>query len=222
MVYAPGGTRRSAAFAGIEPGSERYLHWLAEKMLPCLEVIFRYGVRDVFMPFVMIGHVNEATTDIEKQVVIPAARLATDSHLLKSFRDRGWRLRLATCAYHDALQPFVERLQRETSAGATHTLWGTFVPSYTDWWSYLLSMACAGQIKSRADAIRALYGEDVSPITLCLSFGKPMLSPDLVPPLLLDNVQCYWSQQIGYSLTDSQFRKVLYDASYLRKTWAQD
>lgn len=222
MVYAPGGTRRSAAFAGIEPGSERYLRWLSEQMLPCLETIFRYGVNHVFMPFIMLGHVNEANADIAKEVVIPAARLATDPYLLTSFRDRGWRLRLTTCAYHELLQPYMQRLHEGTATDSRHTLWGTMVPSHSLWWSNLLALARMQQIESHDDAIRALYGESIPPITLCLSFGKPMVSPDLFPPLLMGSVQCYWSQQIGYSLTDQQFRKVLYDAVYLRKTWQKD
>jgi hypothetical protein len=67
-----------------------------------------------------------------------------------------------------------------------------------------------------------MYGEDVPPIDLCFSFGKPMISPDLFPLLLMNNVQCYWSQQAGYSLTDQQFRKVLYDYAFLRNTWQQN
>ena len=49
-----------------------------------------------------------------------------------------------------------------------------------------------------------------------------MVAPDLFPPLLMDDVQCYWSQQAGYSLTEQQFRRIVYDYAYLRQTWQED
>jgi hypothetical protein len=221
MVYAPGGTRRSAAFAGIEPWSAEYLRVGQDKYIECLEVIFRYGVEHAFTPAVMVGHANEVE-DIEGQLIVPLARFVTNGRLLDACRQHGWRVRIASSAYREVLKPYMDILEEKTPANATHTWWMTFTPSYESWWSTLIALAKSEQVSTRSEAIRVMYGEEIPPITLCISFGKLMVSPDLFPPLLMDNVQCYWSQQAGSSLTDQQFRKILYDYAYLRQTWRKD
>jgi hypothetical protein len=221
LLYAPGGTRRSAAFAGVEPWSKEYLRLGQDGIVRCLEVIFRHGVEHVFTPSIMVGHANEVE-NIEQQLIIPMGRFVTNPRLLQLCRERGWRMKIAPSAYHDVLQPFMEQLEKNSPENAKHTWWMSFTPNYESWWSTLFALAKSEQVTSRDDAIHALYGEEIPPITLCLSFGKPMISPDFIPPLLMDNVHCYWSQQAGYGLTDAQFRKVLYDYAYLRQTWQKD
>jgi hypothetical protein len=46
-----------------------------------------------------------------------------------------------------------------------------------------------------------------------------MVAYQVIPPLLLGQLHCYWSQQPGYSLTERQLRTILYDYVYLRTTW---
>lgn len=221
MLFAPGGTRRSAAFAGVKAWSDSYLRLGQDGITRCLDVIFRHGVEHVFTPSIMVGHANEVE-DIEQQLIMPMGRFVTDTRLLTICREHGWRMKIAPSTYNDILQPFMDILDENAPENARHTWWMTFTPSYESWWSTLLALAKSEQVTSRNDAIRALYGEEVPPITLCLSFGKPMVSPDLISPLLMDNVHAYWSQQAGYGLTDVQFRKVLYDYAYLRQTWQKD
>lgn len=221
LVYAPGGTRRSAAFAGIEPWSADYLRIGQDQITACLATIFQYGVENVFTPTIMVGHANEVD-DIASQLMLPMGRFITDPRLLEIFRSHGWRVRVAPSAYQEILQPFIDILDKNSPPNARHTWWMTFTPSYESWWSTLFDTVKSAQVSTREEAIRALYGEDVAPISLCIAFGKLMVSPDFFPPLLMDNVQCYWSQQAGYSLTDERFRKILYDYAYLRPTWQKD
>jgi hypothetical protein len=221
MVYAPGGTRRSASFRGIEPWSDNYIRVMQDGFATCLDVIFRYGVEHVFTPMVMLGHANEVD-DVERQLIVRTGEFATDAHLLRITREHGWRVMLAPSDYSNVLQPYIECLQQNSPDNATRTWWMTITPSYDSWWSTMIALAKSDHVRTRAEAVRVLYGEDVPPITLFLAFGKPMISPDLFPPLLMDNVQCYWSQQVGYTLTDQQFRKVLYDFAFLRQTWQKN
>ena len=44
----------------------------------------------------------------------------------------------------------------------------------------------------------------------------------IIPPLLVGQLQCYWSQQPGYTLTEVQLRTILYDYAYLRTTWQEE
>jgi hypothetical protein len=221
MVYAPGGTRRSAMFAGIEPWSEEYLRKGEDGVAACLDIIFRHGVQHVFMPAVMVGHAKEVD-DVEQQLIRQMGAMIGDPYLLNLVNKYGWRLRIAPSAYTEVLRPLSEHLERNSPTGTSRTWWLTITPSYDSWWSTVLALAKSDKVQSRSDAIVALFGEDVPPITLCLAFGKPMISPDLFPPLLMDNVHCYWSQQAGLTLTEQQFRKVLYDYAFLRQTWQKD
>jgi hypothetical protein len=188
--------------------------------------MFRYGVENVFMPAVMTTHAHEIdwsqANALEQQLLIPIGRFVTNKRLLLACRERGWRLRIVPGAHRAVLQPFIDILEANTPQQTAHTWWMTFTPSHESWWSHLFSVVNANGVATRSDAIRALYGEDVPPISLCVSFGKLTISPDLFPPLLMDTVHCYWSQQVGSSLTDLQFRHILYDYAFLRQTWQQD
>ena len=43
-----------------------------------------------------------------------------------------------------------------------------------------------------------------------------------LPPLLFEEIQCYWTQRPGYSLTEVELRTIFYDRAYLRATWRPD
>lgn len=221
MVYAPGGTRRSAMFAGVEPWSTEYVRLGHEGITKCIDLIFRHGVEHVFTPAVMAGHAQEVGA-IEQKLFKTMSSFLADPHLLALVRGYGWRMRIAPSAYTDVLSPLSESIEKATASDGKHTWWLTVTPSIESWWSTFINLAKSEQVHSRADAILALYGEAVPPIRLCLAFGKPMVAPDLFPPLLMDDVQCYWSQQAGYSLTEQQFRRIVYDYAYLRQTWQKD
>ena len=221
MVYAPGGTRRSAMFAGVEPWSAEYVRLGYEGITKCIDLIFRHGVKHVFTPAIMAGHAREVGA-IEQELFKTMSSFFADPRLLALVRGYGWRMRIAPSAYADVLGPVTESLERDTVSDGKHTWWLTVTPSIDSWWSTFIKVAKSEEVHSRAEAIVALYGEDVPPITLCLAFGKPMVAPDLFPPLLMESVQCYWSQQAGYSLTEQQFRRILYDYAFLRQTWQKD
>jgi hypothetical protein len=221
MVYAPGGTRRSAMFAGVEPWSTEYVHLGHEGITKCIDLVFRHGVEHVFTPAIMAGHAREVGA-IEQTLFKTMSSFLADPHLLALVREYGWRMRIAPSAYADVLRPLSESIERDTASDGTRTWWLTVTPSIESWWSTFINLAKSEQVYSRADAILALYGEAVPPIRMCLAFGKPMVAPDLFPPLLMDDVQCYWSQQAGYSLTEQQFRRIVYDYAYLRQTWQED
>jgi hypothetical protein len=56
-----------------------------------------------------------------------------------------------------------------------------------------------------------------------VGFGKPVLGTTLIPPLLCGpDLQCYWTQRAGLSLTATMLREILYDFAYTRRTFRQD
>jgi hypothetical protein len=86
----------------------------------------------------------------------------------------------------------------------------------------LESAAGRSGAQTRRDSIRALYGEDIPLATMMVAFGKPVISPDQVPPLLVGKMDCYWTQRPGYRMTERELRTMLYDHAYVRRTWRTD
>ena len=122
MVYAPGGTRRSATFAGIVPWSAEHVRESQNRFVECLDVIFRYGVEHVFSPMIMVGHAKEVD-DIERQLIVRVGEFAADPYLQDMVRRRGWQIKLAPSAFSQALEPYAEELRvRAASKCCTHVV----------------------------------------------------------------------------------------------------
>jgi hypothetical protein len=219
MIFAVGGTRRSAALAGISPESEEFARWSYRRMNDCFDLIFRHGVRHLFTFAIVASQLNEATTGYRERLLDYVAWGLAGPQAMADYHRLGWRVRLLGSEHLPALAPVAERLLAETAANSRHTLWWSVVPAPDLQWESLLAAAQTARARSRKEAIRALYGEDVPPASLYLAFGKPLVSPSLFPPLLVGDMQCYWSQRPGYMLTEQEFRTILYDYAYLRRTW---
>lgn len=221
MVYAPGGTRRQATFAGVSPWSDAYFQWARQATIDCFHLIFQNGVRHLFSPTLTPGNFAESNAYrgrllewVEWGIAGPEA--------LRDYARHSWRARLIGSEHVPELQDVAARLIAETPATSAHTLWWTVMPTPEAAWRSLLHAAQQSKAATRVELIRAIYGEEIPLITLYLAFGKPMLSASILPPLLWGDVQCYWSQQPGYSLTAEQFRAILHDFAFLRQTWVQD
>ncbi len=221
MVYAPGGTRRQAAFDGLTPWSDAYFRWARQATIKCFDLIFQHGVHHLFSPTLTPGNFAEANVYRHKLLQwVEWGAAGPDA--LDDYARHGWRVRLIGSEHVPELQNAAARLMTDTPATSAHTLWWTVMPTPEAAWQSLLHAAQQSKAATRADLMRVLYGEEIPLITLYLAFGKPLLSSGVLPPLLLGDVQCYWSQQPGYSLTVEQFRTILYDFAFLRQTWAPD
>lgn len=221
MAYAPGGTRRQATFNGLSPWSDAYFRWARQATIACFDLIFQNGVRHLFSPTLTPGNFAEANAYrprllqwVEWGIAGPEA--------LHNYARHGWRVRLIGGEHVPELQNAAARLITDTPVTSAHTLWWTVMPTPEAAWESLLHAAQQSKTTSRADLMYTLYGEELPLITLYLAFGKPQFSSGVLPPLLLGDMQCYWSQQPGYSLTTEQFRTILYDFAFLRQTWTQD
>ena len=218
MIYAASGTRRQAALAGVDADSEHYVTWSHMQALDAVQLLFDHGVRHVFTllagpgQFQEVGAYRARLLDwIEWGVAsLPA---------LAEFRRRGWRVRLLC----DQGVPQLDRAQRAVAqTGGEVTLWFQVVADSEAPWRWILAAMNRTQAASRCELIKALYGEAVPMASLYLAFGKPIIAPELLPPLLTDTVQCYWSQRPGYALDEEELRRVLYDYAFLRPTWQAD
>lgn len=219
IVYAPAGTRRSAVLAGV--ANDAYAQWSRTQMIRACRLLFDHGVQHIFTISVTPGQFAEVGAYREKLLDWVEWGL-TGPEALADYRELGWRVRMPCCDEIPRLADAAERLRQETASASGKTLWCMVIPDDEAPWRWILQALARSKATTRQQAIRALYGEDVPLTTLYLSFGKPIVAPDLLPPLLMDKVQCYWTQRPGYSLTAPELRSILYDYAYLRPTWQQD
>lgn len=217
VVYTMGGTRRAAAIAGIKPESDAYIQWTREQMVQGVQLLFQYGVRHVFVMAITPENYRESGAYRERLLDFTDWGIA-GPEAIADYKRKKWRVRLLGSEDIPKLQPTAARLIAETAVQSDHTLWCLVVPDEEAPWRQIFQV----NANSKQQAIHALYGEEVPSINMFLSTGKPMFNLNLLPPLLIGNVQCYWRQQPGHSLTEKEWRTILYDYAFTRATWNQD
>lgn len=220
VVYAVAGTRRSAALEGQPSLGHTFARWSHGKMLDSCDLIFRHGVRHIFTILATPGQFAE-TGPYRNQFIDWIQWGFGSNEALSAFDRYPWRPRLLT----DDTVPELLSLQQATaksSAGAKQILWCLVISDIEALWRQMLSAIVAARATTRAAAAVAFYGQEIPPVTLFLGFGKPVISPDLLPPLLMDKVHCYWTQQPGYRLSEEELRRILYDYAFVRATWQAD
>ncbi|MBV8882537.1 MAG: hypothetical protein JO235_00855 [Chroococcidiopsidaceae cyanobacterium CP_BM_RX_35] len=220
IIYATGGTRRAAALAGI-PINEEYPRSSHPHMLRSWELIFHFGVQHLIAPAGRPQIFAERSLYRDRVLHWMKWGLA-GSESLDFYRAANWRVRLIVAGNSiSELSDIAATLEQATSAATGPNLWFLTTLDYDNLWSWI-GKAFANGACTKAEAVRALFGADIPPAKLLLSFGKPLVALDHLPPLLYEEIQCYWTQRPGYSLTERELRTILYDYAYLRPTWRQD
>jgi hypothetical protein len=215
-IYAAGGTRRSAALAGITPHTDEYANWLRGEMLSFMELLFSHGLRHVFAPTIISPNVVEFAHYRERFLGWVVQNLV-GAEALADYARRGWRVRMIGTEGIPELQTAAAELVRATPPDWSRTLWWVASPTPEAPWDAALDTVASAGARTRAEAIRALYGEDIPLATLFISCGKPIAMYDLIPPLLVGKLQCYWVQRPGYQLDEHMIRSILYDYAYTRR-----
>lgn len=222
MIYSVSGTRRGAALAGKDTQGEEYVRWSRERMMVCLDLIFGHGVQHVLMPVITPSQFNEATPQYREHLWQWLDEGLAGPEALAEYQERGWRVRIPFGQELPRLRRASSSVERTTADESRCNLWVFVVPEHNLLWKHALVRLQNAGSPSPQEAIRVLYGAPIPPATLYLDFGKPVVSPDLLPPLLAGVLHCYWTQQPGYSLDERQFRTILYDYAYIRPTWREN
>lgn len=221
MIYGVGGTRRHAIFEGIEPWSDEYIRWARESTIKSADLIFRHGVQNLLMVALIPSNFKEMNR-YQERLFSKTHWVMAGTEALADYARLGWRVRLLGAEQVPELQTTAEILCQATPAQSTRTFYWSVVTDKEGPWRELLTAAQRSQAKTRLELMHALYGEEISPATLYLAFGKPSISLEIIPPLLIGQIQCYWTQQPGYTLTEKQLRTIFYDYAYLRPTWREE
>lgn len=221
LIYGGGGTRRRAVFEGIEPWSDEFVTWTRKELMDRIDTLFRHGVRNVVITTLTPDNFREVNR-YHDRLIERTKWFIAGTEALADYAQLGWRVRLIGAESLPTLRETVSELRTATGTDGCHTLYWNIVPDLESPWQQLLTAAQQAQTTSRAEVVRALYGEEIPPASLYLAFGKPTFLPDIIPPLLLGPMQCYWSQKPGYSFTEAELRTILYDYAYLRPTWQSE
>ena len=222
MIYSVSGTRRGAALAGKDTQGQEYVRWSRERMMVCLDLIFGHGVQHILMPVITPSQFNEATPQYREHLWRWLEEGLAGPEALSGYQERGWRVRIAFGQELLRLREASGSLERTTADESRCNLWVFVVPEHNLLWKHALVRLQNADALSPEEGIRILYGASIPPATLYLDFGKPVVSPDLLPPLLTGVLHCYWTQRPGYSLDRRQFRTILYDYAYVRPTWRKN
>jgi len=223
FIYAASGTRRAAALAGLPTQGDEFARWTQGQLFRVVELIFHHGVEHLVMPMLGPSQFHEITAEYQEYLWRWFEWGLTGPDALALYQAKGWRVRMAFCDFNPRIREAGIRLREATPQGGQHTLWCVAVPEYHLPYEWMLQAAHQSGAQTYQEAIAALYGENIPPASLYLSTGKPLLSSLQIPPLLMSGpLQGYWSQRPGYSLDEAQFRAILHDYAYLRRTWLED
>ena len=227
VIYAAGGTRRSAVLAGVNGNGSEYALWSFLELLAAMAVIFADGTRHIITHAVIPPQFQESTPKYREHLYQWIKDIFGGKQAITEYQKRGWNVGLLLFGDEElrANLADADRVLRFATYDDQNTknLWLTFTASYDDLWTSLLEMILARKPVDRLDAIRNLCGAEIPPATLFLGYGKISISPATIHPLLMgDNMASYWKQRPGYSLTPKEWRRLLYDYAVTRKTWMQD
>lgn len=222
LILAAGGTRRSAALAGIAPESNEYARWSRERMMQCCQLLVDHGVQYILTFAIVESQVAERTAGYREKLVQWVDWGLAGPQALSDYQRLGWRVRLVGSREFPALTDAAVRLEQATPGSGTPAIWWFVIRDLEAPWRWLIEAAQRSGASSREEVAAALYGEPIPPATMMLSFGKPLVSPALLPPLLYGKTHCYWSQRPSYELDRRQLRAILYDFAFLRRTWRED
>jgi hypothetical protein len=220
-IFAPGGTRRAAALAGIDPHSDEYVAWSRGRMIACIAGFFELGVRNLFVTALQSPQLAEVGRYRERILSWIDDGLA-GPETLADYKRYGWRARLVGVGSLPDLHGTAARLVEQTPPRAKHTVWWYASTTPDGYWSEVLAAARQGRAETQADLIQALYGEAIPPATLLVSFGKPIVAADIMPVALAGDMQAYWTQIPGFGVGEQTLRRIFYDYAYTRRTWRAD
>lgn len=222
LILTNGGTRRRAVLEGIDPASDEYARWTRLQMIDSLSLLFHHGIRHIFT--IVVGETNyaESTPGYREKLAEWVEWGLAGEDALHDYATRNWRVRLIGTDSWPELQPTAHRLDIETAHNDGPRVWFLAASHAEASWEHLFRTLSGHNITTRAEAIRAVYGEDVPLATMFLGAGKPEVFPSVMPPLLVGRLQCYWRMHLGYMLDEQALRAILYDYAYTRKTWQKD
>lgn len=222
LIFAAGGTRRSAAMNGVSTTGNEYAQWAYNQMMACFDLFFKHGVKHIITHAVIPSQYQETTLDYREKLLKWVDWVLAGPAAMAGYQQRGWQVRLWGTENVPEVEHVAQRLRASSAPDGAPMMCFTITPDEEAPWNSLFSAVQRSGATTQAEAIRAQYGDNIPPATLYIGSGKPAIFPAIVPPLLMGKVQCYWMQRPGFILEEETIRTLLYDYAYTRNTWKKD
>jgi hypothetical protein len=222
LILGVGGTRRRAILAGLSTTADEFARWSRTQMIACLDLLFRHGVQHIFTTPLIEAQWREVTPGYREKLVAWIDWGIAGPEALADYARLKWQVRLCGTERLPELQDAHMRLETATGSAGPPAVWFPLMPDMEAAWEMIIEACRSGTVTTRAEAIHAIYGQDIPLATMFLGSGKPSITADVVPPLLVGDLQCYWRQHLGYDLDEHTVRTIFHDYAYLRRTWRAD
>ncbi|MFL5807178.1 MAG: hypothetical protein ACJ8CR_36290 [Roseiflexaceae bacterium] len=215
VMIAITGTRRAAVLAGKPFQGDEYVRWSRERVFDFLDLLFRHGIQHIVATTIVPVNLAEHAATRQRYLEAAVEGMA-GAEARADYARIECRARLIASPDLHSLHTVDAELRQATAGRSSQTVWWHVIAGADDPWRMVFAAAQQAQTSTRADLLRALYGEDIPPATMFLGFGKPVIAPHSFPPLLVGDIQCYWSQRPGFSMDERMLRRILYDYAYVR------
>lgn len=222
LIMSNGGSRRRAVIKGIDPNSDDYMELSRQEMISCFDLIFQHGVRHIITGVLTEANYNEITPKYREKLVEWTHEGLTNTKTLAEYERLNWKVALIGAESWPGLEKTAQILEQETGNNLGPRLWLHVASNAETHWMSLLKVSSAHNLHTREDVIRIVYGEDIPLANLYIGSGKPQILASSVPPLLVGHLECYCQFLLGYNITESTLRRILYDFAFVRKTWQED
>lgn len=219
VIFNPGGTRRSAALAGIDLASTAYPRWSARQMWQCIAVLADAGVQHLVINVAWPGQFAEKTPGYREHLYAWIADGLAGPEAQAQYAQLGAAPALLHADDH-SLAPLAGCMWPQPAAPSLRIWWYVCPDPQMPWRA--LARAAAIGAQTQAAITTAICGMPVPSAGVLISFGKPLLDYGLTPPFLLSATSAYWTQQPGFSLDSTTIRRIIYDHHIRRSTWRQD
>lgn len=234
-VFAAGGTTRWFILNHLEgwptdmsywPG---YLRQGGQRFLEIARLFFDHGIHTLFTHAIVPGQLEGGKGKGYLPLALTSGmeRLAGSPEFLQFYQDYGVRVRffgdyrriLRNSEYAGALDRF-DYVAQQTKTNRQHRIYWGFNTNQ-DRITPSLELAVQyyrehGRQPTRDHIIAMIYGEPVPPVDIFVGFNRPKTT-NLMPPLLDEKADLYFTVGLSFDFTQVQLRAILYDHLYARK-----
>lgn len=229
-AVAMGGTRRAYLAEGGTlsgaAGMEGYFRWAEATQRAVYEQLFELGIETI----ILVGRVPADrgpayaafVRGILHRLVCGEERRESYARLRLRVRVAGDLTQLASAVGAPDLPGQFQELAETTAMADGPLLVYLFRGGWYDPASeearigYTVGMRL-GRAPTRAELVDAFYGGPVAPLTVYIGSGRPRIGM-LRPPLLCGSEDLYWAHGPLMRLTPRDWRRVLFDSLYTRRT----
>ncbi len=229
-AIAMGGTRRAyiaqgGALRGPDDLSD-YVQWAEAAQCAVLDQVAALGVQTIIAVVRLPGDRGPAYQAMARGALAALATAAPRRELYARRRMRvsatGDLPAIAAALAGPELQEQLAALAAHTAAAAGPRLIYLFRGPWVDpaveeaQFGYRVGREL-GRSPSRAELVRAYYGDDAPPLTVYVGSGRPRLG-QLRPPFLGGDEDLYWAQAPLMRLRPETWRRIAYDHLWSRRT----